>query len=62
MKRTARIWISAPDMLDGIFVETLEPLSPRETAFISIDNAWFHTQLECENWARLNGATEIEYL
>jgi len=62
MKRTAQIWISKPHDIDGIYVEINEPFSKKDKSPVTIDSTWFLTQLECENWARLNGATEIKYL
>ena len=57
--RTAQIWISAPDPNDGYCVEIVEPLSRRNREPVSIDNKWFQTIQECEDWAKSQGATSI---
>ena len=60
MKRWARIWVNSPDETDGIYVELLEPMTPKSKLECQVDAVWFQTYDECEQWAYKNGATRIE--
>jgi len=49
--RIGKIWVSCPDVLDGFFVEIIEPISKTNKSEWQIDCKWFPTVDQCEKWA-----------
>lgn len=60
--RWARIWSDSPHEVDGIFVEIIEPMSPKSNLECQVDAVWLPSADACEQWAYKNGATRVEYV
>lgn len=60
MKRRAIIWLSVPHEVDGICVEIEEQFSKkRPHEWVTIENRWFQTFVECQSFSAEMGALEV---